>query len=76
MGNIDSVGVILLEKPAVFHDKEVKCIFVINVKKGHLLLHQEISDFLIKLMNDSNKIKQLDLINTYQKLSVFVKEFL
>lgn len=76
MGNIDSVGVILLEKPTVFHNKEVKCIFVINVKKGHLLLHQEISDFLIKLMNDSNKIKQLELINTYQKLTVFIKEFL
>lgn len=76
MGNIDSVGIVLLEKPTVFHDKEVKCIFVINVKKGHLLLHQEISDFLIKLMNDSNKIKQLELINTYQKLRVFLKEFL
>lgn len=76
MGNIDSVGVILLEKPTVFQNKEVKCIFVINVKKGHLLLHQEISDFLIQLMNDSNKIKQLELINTYQKLTVFIKEFL
>lgn len=76
IGNIDSVGIVLLEKSTAFRDKEVKCTFVTNVRKGHLLSHQEIGDFLIKLMNDSNRIKQLEPINTYQKLRVFLKKFL
>lgn len=76
MGNVDSIGVILLEEPTVYDGKEVRYIFVINVKKGHLLLHQEISDFLVRLMNDENKVKLLELVNTFQNFNVFIKDYL
>lgn len=76
LANIDSIGVILLKKPIYYNNKTVHCIFVLNVKKGHLLLHQEISDFIVRLMSDAHKVGLLRFVNTYQKFCEFIEELL
>ena len=76
MANKDSIGVILLKNPIFYENKELRCIFVLNVKKGHLLLHQEISDFIVRLIDSRSKIKSLEFVNNYQKFIVFIKDYL
>lgn len=76
MANTDSIGVILLKNPITHSNKEIRCIFVLNMKKGHLLLHQEISDFVVRLMRDRNKVKLLQLVNTYSNFKIFIKDYL
>lgn len=76
MANIDSIGVILL-KNSIYHlGKDVRCIFVLNVQKGHLLLHQEISDFIVRIMKDINKVKLLQLSETYPNFKAFIKDYI
>jgi len=76
MANIDSIGVILLKNAISYKNKEIRCIFVINVKKGHLLLHQEISEFVVRIMSNRSKVKLLQLASTYQNFRVFIKDYL
>lgn len=76
MANIDSIGVVILKKPIFYEHKEIQCLFVLNVKKGHLLLHQEISDFIVRFIDSQSKIKSLQFVNNYQKFKVFIKDYL
>ena len=76
LANIDSIGVILLKSAIHYERKEVRCILVLNVKKGHLLIHQEISDFVVQLMNDRTKIKLLQQAKTYQEFKMFLEDIL
>uniref|UniRef100_UPI00403F6656 BglG family transcription antiterminator n=1 Tax=Candidatus Enterococcus willemsii TaxID=1857215 RepID=UPI00403F6656 len=76
MANIDSIGVILLKNSTHHLGREVRCIFVLNIKKGHLLLHQEISDFIVQMMSDLNKVKLLQLSETYQNFKAFIKDYI
>ncbi|MGM0110217.1 BglG family transcription antiterminator [Enterococcus sp. DIV0187] len=46
----NSIMVILLPKEITYENKKVKCIFLINIKRKQLFLYQEISEFLLKIM--------------------------
>ena len=76
LANTDSIGVILLRNAIYYDKKEVRCILVLNVKKGHLLIHQEISDFVVQLMNDRTKIKLLQQANLFQEFKMFLEDIL
>lgn len=44
---IDSVAVIYLKVPREYKGKVVKIVFLVNIKKGHLFLYQDISNLII-----------------------------
>lgn len=48
----NSIGVTILRRPIEWRGKEVRIIFLINLKQGHLFLHKEISKLLTQLMAD------------------------
>lgn len=68
------VGVTILSKPIRWQDKEVKIIFLINLKKGHLFLHKEISRFLAMLMNNEQLIDRLVNVATYEEFLSEIKD--
>ncbi|MGO4961423.1 BglG family transcription antiterminator [Jeotgalibaca porci] len=72
-GKNNIVGVTILRKPIRWQDKEVKIIFLINLKKGHLFLHKEISKFLAMLMNNEQLIDRLVNIATYGEFITEIK---
>lgn len=73
---IDSIGVVLLKQPTIGDHKEVRCIFVINVKKGHLFIHQEVSELIVKLMNEPGKVNLLQQAKSYEEFMMFLKEMI
>ncbi|MBP2097728.1 BglG family transcription antiterminator [Enterococcus rivorum] len=70
----DSIGVILLKKPIHYEKKEVKCIFLINIRKHHLFLHQEVSQFMMKLMADTGTINMLSQTKTFEEFVIYAKK--
>jgi len=48
----DVIGVTILKNPIEWNGKIVRMIFLINVKKGHLFMHKEISALLLYLMEN------------------------
>ncbi|MPM70181.1 putative licABCH operon regulator [bioreactor metagenome] len=66
---IDSIAVIILKNTAFYRGKPVRLIFMINIKQGHLFIHQEISDCLLKIMGDEalvNRLCQTDKFTEFQ----------
>lgn len=61
----DTIGISILRKPAVYEQKPVSCIFLINTMKGHLFVHQEISEYLLKIMNDTDLIQRIQKVSGY-----------
>lgn len=51
-GYKNSIGVTILDKPIEWQGKQVKMIWLINLKQGHLFLHKEISRLLSHLMEN------------------------
>lgn len=64
----DSIGISILRKPAIYEQKQVSCIFLINTMKGHLFVHQEISEYLLKIMNDTDLIQRIQKVSGYDEL--------
>lgn len=62
----DCIHVTILKKPICYQEKQVQIIFLINLKKGHLFLHTEISRFLFKIMNTPYVNKHICKINDYK----------
>jgi len=67
----DSVGVTILEDPIKWQGKEVRLIFLINLKRGHLFLHKEISRLLLYLMDHSVACEKLLRSVSFEQ---FIKE--
>lgn len=76
MANVDSIGVALLKNPITYNNKEVNIIFLINIKKGHIRIHQEIGEFIVKLMEDRNTVKQLKEVRKYEEFLKIVDEYI
>lgn len=52
----DSIGITILENPIFLEGKEIRFIMLINLKRGHLFIHKEISRLIMNLMsNDKNR---------------------
>ena len=70
------IDVILLKKPLLYGDKQVKIIFLINIKKDHLNLHKEISRLMIKMMEDPMLDSQLTKIMNFQDFMSYMKSLM
>ena len=71
---IDSIAVILLRGNVEYRDKPVKLIFLINIKQGHLFIHQEISDLLLKIMVDVSLVNRLCQINNFLEFKMYLEK--
>ena len=65
----DSISVAVFEKPFFWENREVRVIFLINLRKGNLYLHKEISNILLLL------IEKEHLLDTIAKCKTF-KQFI
>ncbi|MFD2386976.1 hypothetical protein [Enterococcus rivorum] len=63
-----------MKKPIHYEKKEVKCIFLINIRKHHLFLHQEVSQFMMKLMADTGTINMLSQTKTFEEFVIYAKK--
>lgn len=71
--NVDSIGVIIMKRRVFYEEREVRCIFLLNIREKHLFLHQEISDFIMKVMNDPKVAKRLYQSKSFKEFKVHVK---
>jgi lichenan operon transcriptional antiterminator len=62
-----TIGVTILRNPIEWQGKEVSLIFLINLKQGHLFLHKEISNFLMKLMDNDAARKALLQVHSFDE---------
>ena len=70
------IDVILLKKPLYYREKQVRVIFLINIKKDHLNLHKEISRLMIKMMDDPTLDNQLQKITNFQDFMSYMKSLM
>lgn len=55
----DSICISVLDHPMQWKGLQIRLIFMINLKKGHLFLHKEISNLLLKIMEDDFALKAI-----------------
>lgn len=72
--NIDSICVVILKQPIRYEDREVRCIFILNIRAKHLFLHQEISSFIVRIMSNSRLIDLIIKSNSFQEFKIHMKE--
>lgn len=70
------IDVILLKKPLIYREKQVRIIFLINIKKDHLSLHKEISRLMIKMMDDPLLDTQLRRMTNFQDFKSYMKSLM
>ncbi len=70
------IDVILLKKPLIYREKQVRIIFLINIKKDHLSLHKEISRLMIKMMDDPLLDTQLAKMTNFQDFKSYMKSLM
>lgn len=70
----NSIGVEILKKPLVYNGKEVKIIFLINIRNGNLFLYREISKFLLRIMNDAKAVEEIRKIKSFKDFQLFLKK--
>lgn len=76
MAIVDSIGVIILKHPIYYKEKKIQLIFLINIQKGHLLVHQEIGDFIVKLMDNNGVLSLLSQVTSYGEFMKLISEYL
>ena len=72
--NIDSIGVIIMKQTIRYEKRDVRCIFMLNIREKHLFLHQEISEFITKVMNDARVVDLLYQSKSFKEFKAHVKE--
>lgn len=70
------IDVVLLRKSIWYSKKEIKVIFLINIKKDHLNLHKEISRLMIKMMEDQALDNQLAKITNFQDFKSYIQSLM
>ena len=73
---IDSIAIIILKNSVINRDKQVRLIFLINIKQGHLFIHQEISDFLLKIMGDVSLVNRLCQITKFSDFKMYLEKLM
>lgn len=71
-----TVGVTILRNPVKWQGKEVSMIFLINLKQGHLFLHKEISNLLMKLMDNDAARNRLLQVNSFDEFLLEIESLL
>ncbi len=70
---IECISVILLEQPIFYLQKKVQLIFLINLNKGHLWVHKEISLLLMKMMEDDELLARVLRSQNYQEFKQVIQ---
>jgi lichenan operon transcriptional antiterminator len=70
LGNLDCILTIILSEAIMYNNKLVKCIFLINIREGHMVLHQGISQLIVRLMAEKEIV---DHISTRDSFDEFMK---
>lgn len=77
MGAIkECLDVIILKQSLIYQDKKVKLIFLINLDKGHLHLHKQISRLIMTLMSDSTARKRVEAATDFDDFIKKIKNTL
>lgn len=71
---VDSIAVIILRHPIRYEEKEVKCIFLLNIRKNYLFLHQEISNFIMKIIQDAGLANTLVQSKSFEEFTLYAKK--
>lgn len=71
--NTDCIVIILLEDPIYHDDKKINCIFLINIRSGHMMLHQSVSQFIVQLMESEEQIKSVLRTESFERFIEIMK---
>lgn len=71
---IDSIGLIHLKEAVYYEEKYVKTIFMINLKKGHMFLYQDVSDLILWVIESHQKLNEVLAENKYSSFIRMLKE--
>lgn len=66
----DVVSVAVYEKPFEWKGKSVQIVFLINLQKGHLFIHQEISRLMLRIMEDDYVLKKLTTVKDFNQFKM------
>lgn len=72
----ECIDVIILKQPAYYMDKKVRLIFLLNLDKGHLFIHKEVSRLMIRIMENDTVRKQLLACKNYAEFISILKSIL
>lgn len=72
----DSICVATFPDPIEYEGNEVKLIVMINLRKGHLFLHKEISGLLLKMIENDQSLEAVMKANDYQQFMFEVEKLL
>lgn len=72
----NSIGVTILEEPIFWEDKEVRMIFLINLKSECLYFHQEIQRLLLKIIENDEFRTRIASVRSYDGLIYEIKNSL
>lgn len=61
------IDVTILRNPIEYQNKKIQIIFLINIGRGHLTLHQEISRMMIELMKDDDLRNSIIRVRNYKE---------
>lgn len=66
----NSVSVAIFEEPIEFEGKTVKIVFLINLQKGYLFLHKEMSKLLLYLMENKAALRALTQAKNFKQFKL------
>jgi lichenan operon transcriptional antiterminator len=72
----NTIGVTIFKNPIVWGNREVRIIFLINLKQGHLFLHKEISKLLTQLMENESERNRLLSVKSFEEFLLGVKKLM
>lgn len=72
----NSIGVTILEEPIFWEDKEVRMIFLINLKSECLYFHQEIQRLLLRIIENDEFRTRIASVRSYDGLIYEIKNSL
>lgn len=70
----DCIVIIILDNDVHYQGKKVNCIFLINFRSGHMILHQSVSKFIVGLMKDGEKVKRINRTESFDEFLNIAEE--
>lgn len=72
--NQNMISVAVLEQPFLWHDKEVKIVFMICLKKNQIEVYKAITKKLYQFMQEPKYIKKMIQIKSFENMMSVIKE--
>jgi lichenan operon transcriptional antiterminator len=74
LGNVDCIVTIILDQLIHYHNKTVTCIFLINIRRGHMILHQGISQLIVRLMSNRELMEAVARTTKFEEFNQLLNE--